>query len=127
VLEVQVYKGRGRPVTNQNPVNTYYQISGALYAPLEKREDATKQTGLLILATNDVSHSLSMAEMLSTHKSQQAVENGFRFLKSPDFLISAFYLKKPERIEALLMVMTTCLMIYAALEHTIREQVRHAG
>ena len=65
-----------------------------------------------------------MAAMLSTYKSQQAVEKGFRLLKSPDFLTSAFYLKKPERIEALLMVMTTCLMVYAALEHTIREQLK---
>jgi transposase len=39
-------------------------------------------------------------------------------------LTSAFYLKKPQRIEALLMVMTTCLMVYAALEHTIREQLK---
>jgi hypothetical protein len=29
-------------------------------------------------------------------------------------------LKKPERIEALLMVMTCCLMVYAGLEHQIR-------
>jgi len=124
VLEVPVYKGKGRPGTNQQPVSTYYQISGALYTPLEKREDATKQLGLFILATNDVNSSLSMADMLSTYKSQQAVEKGFRFLKSPDFLTSAFHLKKPERIEALLMVMTTCLMVYAALEHTIREQLK---
>jgi transposase len=41
-----------------------------------------------------------MAEMLSTYKSQQAVEKGFRFLKSPDFLTSAIYQKKPERTEA---------------------------
>jgi hypothetical protein len=33
-------------------------------------------------------------------------------------------LKKPERIEALLMVMTCTLMIYAALEHRIRESLR---
>jgi transposase len=57
-------------------------------------------------------------------KNQQAVEKGFRSLKSPDFLTSAFYLKKPERLEALLRVMTTCLMVYAALEHTIREQLK---
>jgi len=124
VLEVPVYKGKGRPGINQQPVSTHYQISGTLYTPLEKREDATKQLGLFILATNEVDGSLSMAEMLSTYKSQQAVEKGFRFLKSPDFLTSAFYLQKPERIEALLMVMTTCLMVYAALEHTIREQLK---
>ena len=124
VLEVPVYKSKGRPGTHHPPVRTYYQISGTLYAPLEKREEATKQLGLFILATNDIDGSLSMADMLSTYKSQQAVEKGFRFLKSPDFLTSAFYLKKPERIEALLMVMTTCLMVYAALEHTIREQLK---
>jgi transposase len=61
--------------------------------------------------------------MLSTFKSLQAFEKGFRFIKSPDFLTSALHLKKPERIEALLVVMTTCLMVCAALEHTIREQL----
>ena len=64
-----------------------------------------------------------MQAMLDHYKSQQAVERGFRFLKSPDFLVSSLFLKKPERIEVLLMVMTCCLMIYAALEHLIRKQL----
>ncbi len=124
MLEVPVYKGKGRPGTNQQPVRRYYQISGGLYTSLERREEASKQIGLFILASNDIKGSLSMADMLSTYKSQQAVEKSFRFLKSPDFLTSAFYLKKPERIEALLMIMTTCLMVYAALGQTIREQLK---
>ncbi len=73
------------------------------------------------LATNDHSDTLTMAELLATYKAQQNVERGFRFLKSPEFLTSSLYLKKPERIEALLMVMTCSLMIYAALEHRIRQ------
>ena len=56
-------------------------------------------------------------------KSQQAVERGFRFLKSPDFLTSSLFLKKPERIEALLMIMTCSLMIYAGIEHMIRRRL----
>ena len=36
---------------------------------------------------------------------------------------SSFFLKKPERIEALLMVMTTCLMIYASVEYQIRKSL----
>jgi len=62
--------------------------------------------------------------MLSLYKSQQSVEKGFRFLKSPYFLTSTLYLKKPERIEALLMVMTCCLMVYAELEHKIRIELK---
>jgi transposase len=91
---------------------------------LEKRDKATKQLDLFILATNDIGGSLSMAEMLSTYKSQQVVEKGFRFFKSPDFLTSVFYVKKPVCIEVLLMVMTACLVVYAALEHRIREQLK---
>ena len=53
-------------------------------------------------------------------KDQQKVERGFRFLKDPQFLASTLFLKKPERIMALLMIMTLSLLIYATLEHRIR-------
>lgn len=36
------------------------------------------------------------------------------------FLASTLHLKSPVRIMALLMVMTICLLVYAALEHRIR-------
>lgn len=65
---------------------------------------------------NRVFPHLTMEALLATYKAQQNVERGFRFLKSPEFLTSSLSLKKPERIEALLMVTTCCLMIYAALE-----------
>jgi transposase len=62
--------------------------------------------------------------LIIEYKSQQAIERGFRFLKSPDLLTSSLFLKKPERIEALPMVVTFSLMIYAALEHLIRTKLR---
>ncbi len=84
---------------------------------VEKTRD---ELGFFVLATNDCSGELDMESMLAHYKSQQSVERGFRFLKSPEFMVSSLFLKKPERIEALLMVMTCSLMIYAALEHRIR-------
>ena len=33
------------------------------------------------------------------------------------------FLKKPERIEALLMIMTCSLMVYAGIEHLIRQRL----
>lgn len=86
-------------------------------------KEARNHAGVFILATNDHSEALTMAELLATYKAQQNVERRFRFLKSPEFLTSSLYLKKPERIEALLMVMTCSLMIYAALEHRIRHRL----
>ena len=52
------------------------------------------------------------------------MERGFRFLKSPEFLSDALFLKKPQRIEAMLMIMTLCLMVYAALEYKIRKELK---
>ena len=65
-----------------------------------------------------------MTKLLKLYKSQQSIEKGFRFFKSPNFLTSSLYLKKPERIEALLMIMTCCLMVYAALEYKIRRELK---
>jgi len=67
---------------------------------------------------------LTAQAVLEKYKSQQRVERGFRFLKSPQFLSDALFLKKPERIEALLMVMTLSLLVYAALEYTIRTKLK---
>ena len=88
---------------------------------LSLKAQAQETKGLFIIATNDCSEELSMQFILDEYKSQQAVERGFRFLKSPDFLTSSLFLKKPERIEALLMVMTSCLMVYASIEYQIRK------
>ena len=55
---------------------------------------------------------------------QVHAERGFRFLKDPQFLAAALYLQKPERIMALLMVTTVCLLVYAALEYRIRQALK---
>lgn len=122
ILEQFTHSRRGRP--KENAQGTFsYQINGQLYTCLHRKKLEEDKKGLFILATNDCGDNLSMLDMLTNYKSQQAVERGFRFLKSPDFLVSSLYLKNPERIEALLMIMTCCLMIYAALEHLIRREL----
>lgn len=124
IIEHAIFSQSGRPKTGQLPDSYEYQISGNLSSSLNVREQKLLEKGMFMLATNDLSDCLTMEKMLQLYKSQQSVEKGFRFLKSPDFLTSSLYLKKPERIEALLMVMTCCLMVYAALEHKIRKELK---
>jgi transposase len=66
-------------------------------------------------------------DLLEAYQGPQHAERGFRFLKNPEFLASSLYLKKPELIMALLMVMTVCLLVYAALEHRIRRVLNEHG
>lgn len=124
IIAHAVYKQSGRPKREQQPSSYEYQIMGHLYCSLTLREEGLREKGMFMLATNDCSETLTMEKMLQLYKSQQSVEKGFRFLKSPDFLTSSLYLKKPERIEALLMIMTCCLLVYAALEHKIRKELK---
>ena len=116
------YAKSGRPKKGEKGIIVYF-ISANLSSTLSYRDTKQQEKGIFILSSNDCSDELDMLSMLQNYKSQQSVERGFRFLKSPDFLTSSLFLKKPERIEALLMVMTSCLMIYAALEHSIRKNL----
>lgn len=52
------------------------------------------------------------------------MERGFRFLKDPMFFADSLFLKKPERVMALLMVMGLCLLVYALAEHHLRTTLR---
>jgi transposase len=62
---------------------------------------------------------------LASYKGQSHGERGFRFLKAPQCLAASLYRKKPQRIMALLMVMTVCLLVYAALEYRIRQTLKN--
>jgi transposase len=47
-------------------------------------------------------------ELFENYKGQAKVERGFRFLKDPQFMAATFFVKNPERVEALLFIMTLC-------------------
>jgi len=99
VVEVPMYKGKGHPANEQE--GYYYQLQGNVYTDEdeEKVTYAHLKIGLFILTTNKLDDDkLPMNELLKNYKAQQKVERGFRFLKSLEFLTSAMYLKKPERI-----------------------------
>jgi len=128
IIEVKKHATVGRPKKDVQPSTIGYQIVGRIHRSLEKHQALERTKGFFILATNDIdSSSFPANEVLKTYKSQQSVERGFRFLKSPDFLVSSFFLKKPERIEGLLMVMTLCLLVYSALEYKARQKLRETG
>lgn len=124
-VAVSQHKGPGRPKINKAPEKVNYHVRGLAYTSLSSAAYANRKIGIFTLTTNEMNNKkLDMKGILAHYKSQQSVERGFRFLKSPEFLTSAIFLKNPKRIEALLMIMTCCLMVYAALEHKIRKSLK---
>lgn len=102
-----------------------YHIDGALASSLTPRRALIDQHSCFTLATNELDATqLTPQALLEGYKGQVHAERGFRFLKALSFLASSLSLKKPARIMALLMVMTVCLLVYAALEYRIRQALK---
>ena len=121
VEPVYGHRRRGRPAAGARPEVIGYRVSGAPMIPSDARLQQLWQQSSFILATNELDHTrLSDLQVLQTYKAQQRAERGFRFLKDPQFQATQFYLKSPQRLMALLMVMTLCLLVYAALEYRLR-------
>jgi transposase len=130
VAEAQVttqarYQGKGRPARDREPDFYVYCLDGALASRTAERTRRLERKSCFILATNTLDHkALSDEQLLAAYKDQQKVERGFRFLKDPLFMASTLFLKSPKRIMALMMVMTLCLLVYAALEYRIRQALQ---
>jgi transposase len=119
------YNKRGKPAKDAMPDRIEYTLSGLISDDLIKQTPAQNQLGRFVLATNDIEETGQCAElMLSTYKEQQGVERGFGFVKSDEFHLDNIYLKNPNRIDALMMVMTLTLMVYNTSEYQMREEMR---
>jgi transposase len=76
-----------------------------------------------VLGTNIEVSQLRDPEVIRASKSQAQAEGGFRFLKDPRFFVSSLFLKKPCRIQGLLMVMTLALLVYSVTQRRLRRQL----
>ena len=84
IISKPCYKTKGRPAQGVEPDHLEYFVTGCCSVTVQTRRDAEASLGCFVLATNDTDTGrLDTAELLRTYKSQQQVERGFRFLKSP--------------------------------------------
>ena len=122
------YGKRGRPGSDTQPDQVVYSLAGSLASRLATRQALVDQQSCVLFATNELDDTqLPPQELLEGYTSQGHAERGLRLLQDPRFLASSLYLKKPQRSMALLMVMTVCLLVYAALEYRIRNALKHHG
>jgi transposase len=128
LIEEKHHDKKGRPAKDAVAGKSVWRIQGALIENQEHIAKELSRKGFFIISTTDLdTKELSDEEMLSVYKSQGvSVERGFRFLKDPMFYAESLYLNSPERIMALLMVMTLSLLVYSLAEKklTVKSQVK---
>jgi len=122
VIPITQYARRGRPAAEDQPAIIGYGLQGNLVSDPERVERAKHNLGKFIIATNEHDpQQVSATQMLANYTDQgSSVKRGFRFLKDPLFFADSLFLKKPERIMALVMIMGLALLIYALAERQLR-------
>lgn len=93
----------------------------------EQVELLQKRAGRFILATNELEkEKLNGDEILIKYKDQQVSERGFGFLKDPLFFADSVFLKSPQRVETMAMLMGLCLLVYSLGQRELRRQLSSA-
>jgi transposase len=129
-LETVVHYGRrGRPRAGDAPQQVRWRVVGEVGEEPAAITVALQSKGKFSLATHEAEAEQLPAETrLAAYKAQGvAVERGFRFLKAPLFFADSLFLKRPERLMALLMVLGVALLIYALAAHAVRTELARRG
>lgn len=122
VVPIMKHQGRGRPKCDASQGCVGYSCQATLSSSLSVINKEIERLGRFILATNELNAEiLPSYEMLTQYKSQTHVERGFRFLKADEFELDHIFLKDPNRIGALMMLMTLCLVVYNFAQYSLRK------
>lgn len=120
VVTHKEYSKKGRPRAESS-----YTLSYQILAKTEENKEAKKrmidQRSCYVLGTTINPQELKDEAVIEAYKNQNnTVERGFRFLKDPLMFVSSLFVKKPERIMGLLMIMTLALLVYSFAQRHVR-------
>ncbi len=128
LIETSYYCKAGKPKSEnlrvgQKIENFTCTING------EALQQIVERKSRFILTTNVLdTQRLPDESVLEAYKSQaSSIENGFGFLKDPIFFAESFFVKKPSRVEGLLMIMTLSLLVYSLCERKLRAALNEAN
>lgn len=125
VESIKKHLKKGRPKEGIEQVINGYKIIVKIEKNMIEINRKIETKGRFILATNQMDiNILSDLQCFEEYKSLQNTERGFRFLKDPWFLTKQFFIKTPERIAALMSVMSLSLLVYTVAEKKLRDQLK---
>jgi len=123
LIDHKRYACKGRPTPTSPLKAIEWQIHAQVRPAPEVIEAHKQQSACFVIGTNIQARHVSDAEVIRAYKAQSGVEGGFRFLKDPLFFVSSLFVKKPSRIQGLLLVMTLALLVYSLTQRRLRQQL----
>ena len=125
IVPIEKHATKGRPKKEATKKIVGYKLNTSFTRNEQSIQALLNSKGRFLLATNDLeTQKYPDEQILSEYKDQQSVERGFRFIKDPWFMVDSIFLKSPKRIQALMMVMTLCLLVYNYGQYLLRENLK---
>ena len=107
-----------------------YTLSPEIAEDPERTAVLRKEGGCFVLITNlkyeEEGETYSAKALLSLYKDQHGIEQNFGFLKD-SAIVDNIFLKKPERIEVLGLILLTALLIWRLMERNMRRHLKSTG
>ena len=126
-VEERLVYGPGRPSAHKpRPITARrYRLKTAISPQTERMARMEEEAGCFVLLTNvptagELAH--SARDILTVYKEQHGTEQNYGFLKDP-VIVNSLFLKKPERIEALGLILLLALLLWRLMERTMRTYV----
>jgi len=123
LIEHKHYARKGKPTPTAPIKSIDWQIQAQVCPDQQGIEERKQQGACFVIGSNIEANQLSDLEVIAAYKAQAQAEGGFRFLKDPMFFVSSLFVKKPCRIQGLLMVMTLALLVYSVTQRRLRQQL----
>jgi transposase len=130
-VEERPQYGKGRPSMRQPRVvkAMRYGLQPTLTERSAHFAKKRAEAGCFVLLTNTPTAGIlahRAADVLKVYKEQHGVEQNYGFLKDP-VIVNSLFLKKPERIEALGVVLLLALLVWRLMERSMRAHVDTTG
>jgi transposase len=117
--------GPGRPGPNTTYVDeelVSYELS--ITRTQKKIDEKALLDGMFILVTNHDAQAWPAARVLALYKRQYKVEHVFHVLKGP-LAVSPMLLEQPERMCAMMLIMTLTLQLYTLIQRQAAQELEH--
>jgi len=126
-IEKRTYGHKGRPKNGEEPKKeTTWHVKvkiGSIKTEVYEQKKRFASTFVLI---HRLKEEMSSEDVLRSYKNQDKVEQGFKFMKQPQYL-GAIYTKKSGRVEALGYLFLIVLLLAKYLEYRVRIGMQQSG
>jgi len=133
VAEKVIYKkGRLKKGEKRKVDTIKYYLKVDIEDDTSAAELKEKEYGCFIMLTNipkpipneEAMYDYTAKQILQYYKEQSYMEKNFSFLKD-DRIVNGLFLKKPEHIEVIGMILVIALMIWRLIEHEMRKSLKN--